>query len=249
MNSRLILVALLALAAGVYAGLVIPQGEIRKLEAKVRDLETKIRERGGSSQMAMAGVESMLQIRSSPDQEPERPRGRVTIGSDADPIEVSVATQSVVQAEARPARSISNQIDQVREVWDTRRQIARGNFVERANLNPDQATQFDVLIEAMNLRLGSTVDKWAAEIRAREAFTPESGIRMMNEMSAALVLTYDEMDRSMPEGWREQAGPKFELVRFVDPEILTPLENIEDIMQRGPGVSFDEEEEPVPTGP
>jgi hypothetical protein len=66
---------------------------------------------------------------------------------------------------------------------------------------------------------------------------------MMNELSAALVLTYDELDRKLPEDWRREAGPQFELVRFVDPEVLTPLQDLDGVIARSqPGM------EPLPTG-
>jgi hypothetical protein len=55
---------------------------------------------------------------------------------------------------------------------------------------------------------------------------------MMSDLSSALVLTYDELDRKLPPTWRDQAGTGFELVRFVDPEVLTPMQDLQGVISR-----------------
>ena len=51
---------------------------------------------------------------------------------------------------------------------------------------------------------------------------------MMNDLSAALVTTYDELDRTMPEDWRSKSGTNFEAMTFINPAVATPLAEIED---------------------
>jgi len=96
----------------------------------------------------------------------------------------------------------------------------RSNFVERAELDSDQATRFDVLVAAMNMRLREQVKGWQAEAELGELPRAELRARVMNEMSSVMVLTYDELDRTMPAAWREEAGPDFNLYTFVDPQVM-----------------------------
>lgn len=239
---------LIALVAGVVAGMVLgrigPQTDLRHARERIDELEKQMRERprGGAG---LGGVQSLFKV-SEQDlaagrkarEARERAQGTGAVAS-------AEATGTVVVVSAgdatnRPHRfdghSISNEVEKMKKLWLTRMEFARTNFVHNAKLNEKQATDFDVLVEAMNLRIGTAIDKWVVKIKEQGTLTPETGVRMMTELGEAMVLTYDEMDRKMPEGWRQNAGAKFELVNFVDPEVLTPLQGLEGIAdERGPG--------------
>jgi hypothetical protein len=116
---------------------------------------------------------------------------------------------------------------QASELWLTRAALARNSFVSNAHLDKEQEMKFDVLMESMNLRLGERVDHWVETLKAKGFLRPEDGLRIMNDLSDALVLTYDEMDRSLPADWREKGGENFQLVNFIDPEAVMPLMELE----------------------
>ncbi len=42
-------------------------------------------------------------------------------------------------------------------------------------------------------------------------------------LGLGVVLTYDELDRSMPTGWRAVAGEDFNLMTFMDPTTMHEL--------------------------
>ncbi len=252
MNTRWIIYVVAALAVGLLIGRAAPQADLRAARAEIEQLK----KRGASqatSRTAMAGVEQMLQVRRDEVARARRPRGdhppAAAVHADAAP-----AGTNAAPVEARtnrphrgpPWRGGSNEIAQAKQAWQLRGEIARTQFLEKAKLSTDQAAAFDVVIEAMNVRLGESIDRWAAAIRKDDVLTPETGLRMMNELSSALVLTYDELDRKLPEGWRAEAGPRFELVRFVDPEVLTPLQDLEGVIERS---ELDAEGAPVPPPP
>jgi len=190
------------------------------------------------SDVAVSGVRSMLNV-SEQDLDKARriKRARELMSNDVAQAEAAATNASAPVAEGeattnrvvRDTSSLSNSIDNLKKGWQMRTELARNNFVKRVDLDESAETRFDVVIEAMNLRLGATVDAWSARLQEKGYVNEEDGVRMMNEMSTALVITYDEMDRTLPEGWREKAGEKFDLVRFIDPEVLTPLQDLEDI--------------------
>ena len=126
--------------------------------------------------------------------------------------------------------SISNEIEKVKKAWALRAEIARTNFIARTKLDEKQTQNFDTLVDAMNIRLGSSIDKWVATIKQNGQMSPELGLRMMTELGGDMVVTYDELDRKLPTDWRQNAGDKFEMVNFVDPEVLTPLQDLDGVV-------------------
>jgi hypothetical protein len=148
--------------------------------------------------------------------------GAVTVAGAAS----DAATQSVVVAGA--AGGMEKQLEQAAELWSTRAELARNSFVSNAGLTTPQANRFDVLVAAMNVRLEHGIRQWADTLKKKENLSPEDGVRLINDLSAALVVTYDEMDRAMPAGWRTPAGKEFSMLDFIDPSVALPLVQVED---------------------
>jgi len=127
-----------------------------------------------------------------------------------------------------PRPNLEKQLEQATELWNTRAALARNSFVTNTGLNEEQTTRFDVLIAGMNLRIEDTIARWAETLQAKDTPTPEDGIRLVNEISDAMVLTYNELDRNMPEDWRGSAGKQFDLTQLIDPAVAMPLVDVED---------------------
>lgn len=150
-----------------------------------------------------------------------------------------VATQSAAQASVSTNDDPDfewdvDDIERAAKFWNARAAIARNSFITNARLDSRQAEKFDTLVAAMNLRLETGISNWVQGVKAKGQAGTEDGVRLMSELSAAVVTTYDEMDRIMPADWRKQAGEKFELVNFVDPAVAMPLMDVEGILnQRG----------------
>jgi hypothetical protein len=76
--------------------------------------------------------------------------------------------------------------------------------------------------------------------------TPETGIKIMNDLSSSLVLTYNDLDRTMPGGWRTNAGPKFQVFDFINPDVAKPLTEVEGLFKgrdHHREVAWDEDDE------
>lgn len=104
-----------------------------------------------------------------------------------------------------------------------RAQALRSNFVAKAELSENEAVRFDVLMASLNMRLKQQSEKWREALDNESMTRSEVRARAMSEISQAMVLTYDELDRNMPDGWREQAGQDFNLMTFVEPEVWHEL--------------------------
>lgn len=61
--------------------------------------------------------------------------------------------------------------------------------------------------------------------------TEEKGVKLMRDLTTSVAGTYDELDASMPEGWRGDAGKDFSLTAFVDPTVALPLVDVEEKLE------------------
>lgn len=238
MTARILIAVVVALLAGMFLGRLGPQGDLRRAREQVKELERRIRENSQSRGASISGVKSMLKV-SEEDMEAgakarkarEAEAAKQSAADSNAVVTTDAADTNSAERIARERAAITNNIEQMKKAWSLRVDIARSNFIARAKLEPKGQQDFDVLIDAMNLRIGTAIDKWAGVIREKGEMTPEMGVRMMTEMGNAVVLTYDEFDRVLPESWRENTG-KFEMVDFIDPEVLTPLQDLDGIINK-----------------
>ena len=129
---------------------------------------------------------------------------------------------------AAAPRSMHDQIQAATELWKMRGAVARTTFLSNLDADAAAATQFDVVMAAMNLRLSNSIRTWVDSAKETDDFSSESGLRMMNDLSTVLVNTYDELDRTLPGDWRIKSGTNFEVMAFINPEVASPLVDIED---------------------
>ncbi len=120
--------------------------------------------------------------------------------------------------------------------WSNQMNIARANFISNAVLSQDEAIRFDVLTDAMNLRLQQRLDPVIEQYQNGWRPTPEDRTRLALEVSTILANTYDDMDRNMPEGWREGVtNSYFSLTQFVPPQYMPFMRGISGGVWQGGG--------------
>ncbi len=143
-------------------------------------------------------------------------------------LETSVKTDAPVSPEDLRAR-----IDEAKELWKTRVEIARAQWIDRLKLTPEAAALFDTSINAMNAEIYTSLQGLADTLAAGESLTPEVGTRAFNEMTTALVKTYDDLSAIVPEAQRPEIA-KMELPDFIDPAVAEPLIAVQDKLQNTP---------------
>ena len=223
-----------ALLAGLLLGRWAPQVDLRQARQELAELRARAPGRAGGH-AALAGVHSLFQaaeLDAKKTRRPDRPRAAAP-ASNAAPEKAAPAAAATDAGGSNAVPVVdTNTWEKVKQAWSLRAEIAKTNFLARARLNEQQAMDLTVLVEAMNLRLGAAFDRLAGQIRTRDDLAPETGLRALNELSGVLVMTYDELDRKLPEGWRERAGSEFDLVDFVDPDVVTPMVDLEEVVHR-----------------
>lgn len=218
----------LALLAGFLLGGWSPRSDLYDLEEKVLRLQQKLDDRADNGNPSLSGITRMLNV-------PEH--GEETSVQETEPGD-SIIEEPGPQASppSRPEEQLEEEneselfvdrIERAAELWAIRSDLARDAFLTNIRATEEQAGRFDVLVEAMNLRLEHAIEKWAGILREESMSGREAGLRMMNEITDALVLTYDEMNRSMPNGWGNAAGVDFQLIDHIDPYVASPLAGLE----------------------
>jgi hypothetical protein len=145
----------------------------------------------------------------------------------------STGTNTLPRHRRRPDReTLRKQLETAANAWKVRSDIARAGVLSNTAASDDQAAQFDVTIAAMNLRLSNSVRTWVDYVKEQQDVTPETGLRIMNDLSSSLVYAYNDLDRALPPDWRDKAGPKFQVFDFVNPEVIMPLTEVEDVFRR-----------------
>jgi hypothetical protein len=229
-----------ALLLGLALGAWPAKNELKQL----RDETEKLRKEAKSRSAGAGTLGQLTQMMRIPDQAPPpKPEAAKPAATNAAVAAEGDSTNRPPRrrppfAEMRPRpgddRSMRERIDAGMDAWRIRSDIARNNFISKAGFDAAQAAQFDVLTQAMNLRLKDRLSKFADEVKSGKKITPESGARIINDLSGAVVMTYDEMDRTLPD-WRKDDLGRFEMADFIDPSVAEPLIDIESEIRRAEG--------------
>lgn len=241
-------VLLLGLVIGGWA----PKEELRSARKELDVLNAKLSDRDKSQRF-----DAFTRIVQIPDRA-KQPKPQAARPSPAHAYETNAAARPAAAAEA-PTNTVSKKadpkkeappkpedlrarIDEAKELWKTRVDIARAQWIDRLKLTPDGTAQFDNAINTMNENLYAAMQNLADAVGSADTLTPEAGLRSFNEMTSVLVQTYDTLDAVIPDAQQAEAA-KMELTDFIDPAIAEPLVAVQDKLEnlppeRRPGMRF-----------
>ncbi len=217
----------LALLVGLLVGNLSLKGDLRKAQEEVTTLQGQLKQQG-RRQGNFQNVASMLRV-PTPPVIPKHPARRFGPGhdKDLDGDELPAAQRD----EKAEKKTFEEQIEKAMELWKTRSDLARNNFLSNTGANPQQTQAFDSAVRQMNDELGKKIKDWAEKLKEPSAGNPETGLRMMHDLGYSLISAYDDLDRSQPAGWRDKAGEKFQMMDFINPEVAKPLSGVKDVFE------------------
>ncbi|MCL2104637.1 MAG: hypothetical protein FWH21_06255, partial [Kiritimatiellaeota bacterium] len=118
-------------------------------------------------------------------------------------------------------------IDEAKDLWATRVEMARAQAFDRLDLTAAGEAVFDDAVNRMNESFLSTLQALADELGGGADMTPELGARVVSELSAAMVETYDGLLEALPpEKHGEISNMQF--TDFIDPGVIEPLVDVQD---------------------
>ena len=154
------------------------------------------------------------------------------------PASTNVVSQTTIETNANQsasgnerrrmrAENLSARIEEAKELWRARVEIARANAVKRLNLDSTGEKAFDEALVRMNQKIAESVAAVAERLSGEEKFTPELGVRLMGDLGISLAETYDELGGAVGEAARAEVS-ELNLVDFVDPSVAEPLVELQD---------------------
>jgi hypothetical protein len=233
------LVLLVGLAVGGWGTRV----DLREAKAELKEARRQARN-GGSSGKSLQigqGVTSLLNIDSKPAPGKKGTAKTKVVHShgakdsagdsvDTPPDQSQEEKSAAELTEDDPRDRFEDNINNAVELFEVRARLARATFIDRTELNEEQAARFDVLVDAMNVRLADKIETWVDDIENKETVGSEDGVRLVNGVTEAMVSAYDDIDRDMPEGWREKNDGELNITDFIDPGIAMPLVRVQNKM-------------------
>lgn len=224
-NAIYVVVALLVgLVLGAWSG----KSDLRTLREEVDKLKTALRNRD-SRQDSLRQVTSMLRL-PEPTEPAVAPPATTQPPSPAEPVTVGELPTDLPP----PRESMEEQIQMGVDLWKTRSALARDGFLNNVAASPVQLQMFDQATARMNEQLAERIRQWADYVKQQQAMTAETGLRMMNDLSQPVIAAYDDLDKSFGTDWREQAGEKFQMFDFINPEVALPFAEVEDTIDHSP---------------
>lgn len=230
-NSLFVIVALLAgLVLGNWSG----QSDLRRARKEIAGLKEQLSHRAPSSG-DLRGITSLLRI---PDPVRTRETPAATVDTNALPSTAEATNEEATtdaptpEPKAESRESMQQQIKTAVDLWKTRSALARDSFLSNIDASPVQTQMFDDAIAKMNQQLGDKIRQWADFVKQEQQLTPETGVRMMNDLSTPLVAAYNELDRVLTPDWRANAGPQFQVFDFINPEVALPMTEVEGLMNK-----------------
>lgn len=124
-------------------------------------------------------------------------------------------------------RDLESRIDQAKELWQTRMEIAHAQWVQRLALDAASQSAFDTALNDMNERLYRQLEAFAADIANGAEMTEEAMIKGMNAFTTVLAETYDRLAEALPAEKRGEIA-EISLSDFIDPGVMDPLIAVED---------------------
>lgn len=237
-----------ALLLGLVIGGWMPNEELRNLRRENETLNEKLAAREKDSRMD--AITRMMRIPDrAPATENRRRRRSPESGTDSTvqtaqpggagtnaPV-VSASDTAAERSDEASSRStrmdLKDRIEDAKDLWATRVQIARGQWISRLKLSPEAEGHFDATIDAMNAELQASIQGLADALDASGEITPELGVRLFNEMTASLVNTYNDLEAFVPAEQRGEAS-HIELTDFIDPAVAEPLIAVQDKLDNMP---------------
>lgn len=239
---------LLFLPFALLLGLVIggwgPREELRAARKEISDLNRRV-----SNGESPSRLDTFARIVKIPDRAPVKdthPKPLFMPPKPPDsPSERKLAQTGTAATNAVPLpperrrlspRDLRARIDEAKELWKTRVDVARAQWIQRLKLSTDETARFDDSINAMNEALYASMQGLADALAGNADVTPELGTRFLNEMTETLVSTYDNLSTMLPEDQQAEAA-QIELTDFIDPAVAEPLISVQSKLDAMPAFS------------
>ncbi len=228
----------LSLTATLIIGLILghwwPQSELRMAKKEIAELKAKLAKKEKHNTPILNDVTKMMGMTSNWKQDTSRksaPKPHFTPAM-SDPVDDESDSEPTPDPKLDPQNydNPDDFLNAIRDVWKIRSSAARSALINALNLSPDEADDFDDIIDRLNSSLESKMQEIADEAAESDMAPTETGLVIINRFSDAVLETYRELDEIFPDDWRTDLPDDVDIVSFIDPLDMKPLMDLPGVM-------------------
>lgn len=130
----------------------------------------------------------------------------------------------------RDRADLKNRIEDAKELWRTRSELARTQWKAKLNVSGDAEKRFDEMVDAMNADLKDVMSEFASIVAERKDVSRELGVKMMSAVTRTLAEGYDALGECVEGDAREEVA-KMPLHEFIDPSVIEPMIQVQDYLE------------------
>ena len=139
-----------------------------------------------------------------------------------------------MEKSALNASDLQLRIDEAKELWKTRMDIARTQVLAELALEArGKVEAFDDALAEMNEKIYRVVEEIAVSLQNEETMTPELTTKLMAYVGDALADTYDKVAELAPPEKRDFVS-QMKIYDFIDPMVAEPLIDVQNKLQVAP---------------
>ena len=225
----------LAALAGLVAGAWGPRADLETYKAMQSERTVKAESNAKSGFGAIANLVNIPDRARNARMEPTGPKTNFVASVDGtNRVHFAADTNRWNRAQRRAAwrdrTDLKNRIEDAKELWRTRSELARTQWKAKLNVSGDGEKRFDEMVDAMNADLRDSMSEFAAEVAASRTVSPELGVKMMSVVTRTLAEGYDALGECVDGESRDEIS-NMPLYEFIDPSVIEPMIQVQDYLE------------------
>lgn len=225
----------LAAVAGLIAGAWGPRADLETLKEMKSEKTVKAESNAKSGFGAIANLVNIPDRARHARIEPAGPKTNAVASADGtNRVHFVADTNRLNRAQRRAAwrdrTDLKNRIEDAKELWRTRSELARTQWKAKLNVSGDNEKRFDEMVDAMNADLKDVMSEFASIVAERKDVSPELGVKMMSAVTRTLAEGYDALGECVEGDAREEVA-KMPLHEFIDPSVIEPMIQVQDYLE------------------
>ena len=225
----------LAAVAGIIAGAWGPRADLEALKEMRSEKAVKSEANAKSGFGAIANLVNIPdRARKSRVESVPAQTNREEFAEAADRVHVAADTnrwnRTQRRAVWRDRADLKNRIEDAKELWRTRCELARTQWKAKLNVSGEEESRFDEMVDAMNADLKDLMGEFAAEVAATKDVSPELGVKMMSAFTRTLAEGYDAIGECVGDDVRGEVS-NIPLHEFIDPSVIEPMIQVQDYLE------------------
>lgn len=238
---KIFITGVITFVIGLTIGAWGPRSDLLIMQGKLEEMKSDLRNRSSQRTMQpmMENVTKMMGLNRNKriaysDSEPDKHRNDQ---DQTEPLNISNKPRSTPvqydhthssEDQFQISENMDENLEAAYDIWNLQSAQARALLIENLDLTETEIEELDLAIDTMNEQLKNEIEIFVNHINEKEMVTSEEGLRLMNSLTGVVLNTYQQMDDTLPYGWRYQTSEESDLMHFINPRVAEPFLEIDE---------------------